>query len=246
MMQKHFSLQENLDFLSDFDYDSAEYRDFKERCYKASVLTKHELKKAFPSCDILYELELLGVERYSKQFTIAIDFVNCLDLILAVLTGCSMESVQALDNYEKVSRDMLTFRLEDSETVPLSSIIELDPKIKIWFTALIYANRDKDDSMDLKDTVYNVLYEFYSAVMDLLEKIKNYVGGVLSDAEGIVYRSKSYSSIILSADSPFPDEYITLEFEKDGKAYQKDVRVFTFTKGEYARKVGAGELEYIM
>lgn len=246
MMQKHFTLSENLDFLSDIDYGTKEYKEFKERCYKASVLKKHKLKTAFPSCDALYELELLGIERYSKQYTIAIDFVDCLDFILAALTGCSIESVQALEDYKKVSRDMLTFRLEDSETVPLSSIVELDINIKLWFTGLIFENRSKDDSSDLKDTVYSVLYEFYSAVMGLLERIKNYVGGVLSDADGIVYRSKSYSSIILSADSPFPDECITLEIEKDGKVYHKDVKVFTFTKGEYSRKVGAGEIEYIM
>lgn len=245
IQSRAFILEGNLDFLNDYEFDTQEFKDFKERCYIAASMPERKYNNILGSCDSHYELEILGLGKYTKRYVIVIDFADCLDIILAKLTGCSIEAVRELDDYAKVSKDMLTFKLEDSETVPLSSIIGLDQKIKTWFTSLIYANRNSDDSNDLKDTVYNVLYEFYSCVVSTLEDIKDYVAGSLSISTNTVYRSKSYSSIILTSDSPFPDDCITIEIASKGKIYKKDIKVYTLQKGEYAEKVGAGEIEYI-
>lgn len=240
---RKFQLERSLAPLDEIESDLPEFKKYKEACYGWQGGKREYGDIIGNFYDPWYDLELLGVARYAKSYTVVVDFSECLDIILSVISGCDPQSIRKLKNYSQISKELLNFELTDSTQIPITDLIDLDKELTRWFNELIYAKRSYLCSADLQDAAYSVLFSFYSEILGTLEHMKDYVGTYLGDLglPNTVYRSKSKSSILVSTDTRLEQESeIVLRYGE----YTSTAKCYCFKPFEYAQLLGGGLIEH--
>lgn len=185
-------------------------------------------------CDSHFLLEAMGVGRDCKKYTIIYDMSNCLDYILHRLTGCSIDKVRQIKNYNEVSKGILTLNFEALENVTLGDILAIDPKITEWLISLIDnivsgSNLTEGEIMDL------LLLRFYRTILQEANSIKSYVIMYIRRHFSAVVRSKFLCGMLASSDVA-PDTVITLTDNTKDNVEDYDMQIYVLESGEFFTK----------
>lgn len=244
IMTRGFQLDKQLTYLNEIKSDSDNFLKYREECFKTAETTRNYSNIISNNYDSHFNLELLGIAKYTRQYTVVVDLSESLDLILSILSNCELEAIRKLNNYTKVSKDILNFELEQSEKISITDIIDLDRNLSRWFNSLTYRKRGSICAVDLQDATYSILFSFYTELQNALEQTKDYIGTFLQKVglPGSVYRSKSKAAIIVSSDVILDDDEPLL-LGYNGKV--SEVKCYCLKPFEYAERLGGGSIEYI-
>lgn len=244
IMTRGFQLDKKLAYLNDIKSESDVFQKYKERCFQTIKEERKYKNLLANNYDSHFQLELLGIAKYTRSHTVVIDLSESLDFLLSILSNCDPESIRKLNNYVKVSKDILNFDLDQSEQIPITDIIDLDRNLSRWFNELTYKKRGSLCTVDLQDAAYSILFSFYSELQSTLERTKDYIGTYLQKAglPGSVYRSKSKTAIIVSSDIILDkDEVLQLGYN----GFTTTVKYYCLKPFEYAERLGDDTIEYI-
>ena len=188
-------------------------------------------------CDNLWELEMLGLGEFSKKYTVCIDFSQALDYAMEIAFNCAREECRKIQNYTSVSRMMMNFDFTGASEkfgVLFDGSEELS-RIYVKILAEInndvtYANSTQDEKMSY------IVFRFYSSILQTISNIKNYVATALqAENRGkIVYRSKTFSTVIMTSDFPIDEKLIlSCNGRKDYEVYIRSYTDFAWAKERY-------------
>lgn len=162
--------------------------------------------------DSLFELEAMGLSMYSKEYQVILDFSNHLDYILHRMTGCNPDNINRLPNYHDVSYALLNYDFSRINDLNISVLFGLDPKLDQKFEEI--AKDVKEQCDDVGDSLtQKIAYTFLTGVLDTIVPIRDYVAiyvkqrGAGTKGE-IKYRSKNFSSALLTSSSPFVEDIL--------------------------------------
>lgn len=208
--------------------------------YKSSIMDAVNKEREYSGIgtnlsDSKLELELLGTGRYSKEYTVVIDMSNCLDYILHRLTGCSMESIRSMKDYDRVSYSLLNLRTDLCPNVNYSVLCNLDPLLDKYI-ADKYVNLKEQygDSMSDDEILGEWVYYLYLDIYNEVNSIKSYaMAAIKQEIPSLVYRSKGFTTFVGSADEPCD---ATLTLHQDGFS-NCDIHVKSYKFCEYIKEV---------
>ena len=192
-------------------------------------------------CDSVWELEALGLGEYSKEYSVIIDLSQALDLIMQLEFQCSREECRSMKNYEGVSRSLMNFDFRDSSEKFGVLFFESNVMSKAYVQIFKgveenpqYSNCTQDEKMSY------FVYEFYSRILNRASEIKDYIVADLQKKYPgqIIYRSKSFSSAIMTSSIKLDGELTLSLWEKED--YTLNIR--SYKRYEWAREVMINEL----
>lgn len=162
------------------------------------------------SCDSLFEVEALGIGQYCMEYQVLIDMSDYLDYALHRLCGCSTEAIRKIPNYHEISYALLNFDFSNlpSEEFTFNSLLGADQRLDMYFRDLsesIYSG----SVLSIDEASIQVAYKFYDELLSRLCEVKDYVAIYLSkrigDAHSGAYRSKNFSTSIVSSKYMAPE-----------------------------------------
>ena len=161
-----------------------------------------EYKRKFEcSYDTHFALEALGIGTNCKNSTLIIDFGDKLDYVLHRITGCSMENVRKLADYDKISRSILSADYKNLQNIKVSDITSLDEKIAAWTNELLSVIADLTDLSD-SEKLSLFLFRFYGTLIREVNTLKNYVMMfIYHKFDNVVIRSKSLCCMLATTDN---------------------------------------------
>lgn len=135
--------------------------------------------------DSHYLIERLGLSKTSRNYIIEIDFENCLDLVLSIVSGCNIESFRNLSNYDRISKSLLNLKDLD---IPLNTLIFLDSNLDNY----IYKFNNGCEEFCIRELLKDILDNFTNCL--------KYIGFYLqSSLDGVVFKSINRSKIVLTS-----------------------------------------------
>lgn len=181
--------------------------DFK-RIYKSILDFKY---------DSAFDIEMLGVERYSKKYSVLFSLQDSLDFILNQLCGVDTELVRRIPNYQRISRGLLNINVEMLGQANFGELIGIDPRLdnyiaKIDASALNYA-----------DFILKFFGEITECCNALLHKLAmQYQCLSKGNGNNLSLKSKNISSVAFASEIPVND---AMEIKEDYfiiiKSYEK-------------------------
>ena len=218
VLTRVFKPVRNVDCLRGLHYESRHFKntvqeaDFLYKNYEIICTTRYEHLTRLAAMDKMHTLELLGVGRYAKPYTVQLDFKDELAYFLHLLSGCKVENIRTIENYKQLSRSLLTYDQAALERFNITALMGIDPALDSFFVVLlgdVSCNR-KHAIWTMEDVTNEFVYKFYITLMDCVSETRDYVAVYMcSRSNGqMVYRSKSYSDAILSSNDAFTEPVI--------------------------------------
>lgn len=93
--------------------------------------------------DYFFELDAMGVEKYSNDYIVVISTCDSLDLVLNRLCGADMNKIRNIDNYQLLSRALITGDLNLLSNIELKSLLNIDENLDSFLISRYSASRDK-------------------------------------------------------------------------------------------------------
>lgn len=159
--------------------------------------------------DSLFEVEALGIANNGQPYVLVADYSSCLDYILHRLYGCKISDIRAIDDYDRISKAILSYDFKNASDIPLSRLILASDELSTYFASLAYES--KDEILECNDRISWMAYQFYKDVLSTLGFIKFYTTVVLCNSfmslagrKGII-RSTSFSKIAAASSVMFND-----------------------------------------
>ena len=150
-----------------------------------------------------------------------IDFSQCLDLALSLLTGCDPASFRNMVDYEKISEAILTLDTQNLD-IPIQSFTAVDPKVTSFLIDL--ANKNT--------TEFTFIRALLSSILATMSKILKYVAFSLQRNTPAIVRSISKQSIVLTTYKEFTDDLLELEYTcSDNNEYKYSLSICQKLKG---------------
>lgn len=140
--------------------------------------------------DSHFMFELFGISERSNEYIYSVDILDRLDLVIASLTGASIDNIRNLENYSEVSKNLLSMNLSKVD-LTLLDLAKLDENIAKYIEGL-YSSGFTDDSELTKEFIKSILYNQQSILC--------YVGYLFQDTKSLALqvRSLGYGRIILT------------------------------------------------
>ena len=161
--------------------------------------------------DSAYPLEVLGICDYQKKHLITLDFSECLPLIFAMLTNCNYKTFSNIPNFNLISQEILTLRINKCENIPFSTFLNKDSYFDQWFARIVKSNVSESD--DIENDALEILCNFMHEVTLCLEIVKDYACLYVANSVSGVYRSKTMASGLITTDSILDNDVIELRLE---------------------------------
>lgn len=182
-------------------------------------------------CDNLFELELLGVGKYAKEYTVVLDFSERLDYVLHCMYGCPTRDVRRMPGYLEVSKALLNYRIDDMPEINFSALFSLSDKIVEDFNK---SAENFSDCYSIEEQMSLTVFEFYQKLLFTVGNMKDYVMSVYTTRQPkntFVYRSKSYAAAVATSSIQIED-VIVLKNEgvEDCEIPIKSYRTFEWAK----------------
>lgn len=168
--------------------------DYKESKIIEKIKTPRKMINYFGcTIDSHFLFELFGVSKRSNEYIYSIDILDRLDIVLATLTGASTENVRKLDDYLKISRNLLSMNLS-KVNITLLDLARLDDNIAKYIEGL-YNSGFTDDAELTKEFIKSLLYNQQSILC--------YIGYLFQDTKSlsVQVRSLGYGRLILTSTS---------------------------------------------
>lgn len=212
-------IPETLDGLPD-----TKVKAYKDKIVALSKTPRRYQKVGNASCDNLWELELLGLGMYTKEYVAVIDFSQALDFILEVTFGCNRQRVREIQNYEEISYRLMNYDVDGAANTFNEIFNEDDIAVHVYATVMkkVY-EKSGGAELSMDERLSCFVYNFYTEILESVGAIKNYIGVYLQmrNTGNIAYRSKTFSSVILTANEPIEDIVVHM---KDGIEYEVPVK----------------------
>lgn len=206
---------------------------YKQEVVEALSQNRNYIKMCGGSCDNLFSLELLGIEKNSQQYMILADLGNCLDYILHLLSGCSMQNIRNIPNYEAVSNAILNNQFDKLHDITYSILMGIDPDLDRYFEQLYWKINEELDVQNRTDKVIlqKFIVVFHSQLLRKLQVVKAYIMAFLrSKDETFRYKSKTFAASLGTSAYRLQDTEVTLT---NTNCEDYKITLQTFGKYEY-------------
>lgn len=189
--------------------NTAQEAEFLYKNYEIICTTRYEHLTKISAMDKMHTLELLGIGRYARTYTVLFDFKDELAFFLHLLSGCKMENIKSIKNYQQLSRSLLTYDQAALEQFNITTMMGLDSALDSFFVILLgnVSCNQKHSFCTMEDITNEFVYKFYITLMDCVSETRDYVAAYICNrSDGrVVYRSKGYSDAVLSSDAVFTE-----------------------------------------
>lgn len=206
--------------------DSAVLQQFRLHIIELTEKPRQYMHIGSAGSDNLWELEMLGICKYARRYTMVLDFSDALDYILELTFGCDREAIRNIENYQNISKQLMTYNLAESEEkfgVLFNN--EVMKKVYLRFMSAIN-NNIALTQLSQDERLAMMVYTFYKDVLEKVADLRDYiVSYILCENKGdTVFRSKTFSSAIISSSKEY-DTSIVINY--DGHAsYTIPVRYY--------------------
>lgn len=192
-------------------------------------------------CDSLWKLEALGLGRYTRDYVIVIDFSEALDLFMELEFGCDRQDCRNIHHYSGVSRSLMNFDFSGSSEKFGVLFFESEMMTKAYLQ--LFEEIEENASMincTQDEKMSHFVFKFYSRILQRAADVKDYIVCDLQKQYpgSLIYRSKNYSSAIITSDVPLDDELIL--HLRNGEDYK--VKIHTYKRYEWIREGIVDEL----
>lgn len=163
--------------------------------------------------DNLYDLEVLGVGEYAKQYQIVLSFEDCLDYFLHVVSGCNQEVVRSIPHYHEISMAMLGLKEINSEyDVTFDSLFGIDKKLDEYFISVQKSLCEQAQEVG-EALIDRLAFEIVRPMLSEIHGIQNYLISCISASRGLyedhaVCRSRDFATLVLTSDVPITEDLI--------------------------------------
>lgn len=202
----------------------------KFNSFKEKILSEITAKKVYCNycgsvgIDNKFELELLGCEKYSKKFIYLLDLSNSFDLVMHLLTGCSVSAVRGIPDYSRVSKSFLLCDEETVVDVDFSSLFGLDSKIEEYFSKLYDKVKLMYSGLSCDELLERFVVVFHNDVLNLVDSIIAYIMCYLSREDSdFVFKSKRLSLAVGTSTSNGINDLLV---ELDGVQYPVALKIY--------------------
>lgn len=233
---RRYKQQYSLDPVDKIESNDKVFLAYRERLHKLALQEKEEHAVSNLKADSHADLELLGIAEYARTYTVVLDFSQTLDFVLSEVTGCKQELIRAIPEYENISYAMFNGDFSSVSNVGFASIMGVDSKLDDFLKRIIIENYDAQDTHDVSDITMMVLFDFYGRITAFIQKMKNYVATALNYcgfSTNIIYRSKTYSSIILTSNTAVKEDILI-----NGEHGSTVITPQNYRMYEYAKRLG--------
>lgn len=205
-----------------------------DRCVALQQQKREYTFQAGGAKDSLFTLELLGVGAYCKQYTVVIDFSYALDYVLHRLSGCSINNIHKMDNYDEISFNIMNLNFRKLHNINFSVLFVLDDELAKYLNNLLQKVSGEYSSHN--KIINEFCLQFYQEIIREVTKIKDYCMIYVKNlyANQVVYRSKSYAASVATSSVPINEE---LELIMDGYETYK-IPIKSYACLEYAKQEG--------
>lgn len=188
--------------------------------------TREYTKRFDCSTDSHFALEAMGLGKDTKQFIVMIDLSSCFDYVLHRLTGCPIEAVKAIANYERVSTGFLNSNYEALQNFTIGSLMSIDNSIDDWIVRLL---REIDFINDLSDRekLNLLLSKIHRNILTETNRLKNYIAMYLrANVKQFIIRSKYLAGVIATTDTEIDTQIELIESARtDIQPYSFNLRL---------------------
>lgn len=244
--QRDFVLDEDVNKIVEhlsIDCNTEPFLKFKQEALTALQTQHSYIKMGQSSCDSHFSLELLGVGKNCEQYLILLDFSECLDYVLHLMSKCSTESVRRIPNYAAISRALLNNDFQNVNEVTYSVLMGIDPLLDKYLEDLYWEISDDCDDLVKTDELLlrRFLVSFYSKLLEQAQVIKAYIMVFLRQFDTTFrYRSKSFAASLGTSSKRYED--LNLILKNDG--YEDyHIKLQVFEKYEYIKFLTEKESE---
>lgn len=138
--------------------------------------------------DSHFIIEMMGVTTTSKRFIYVISIEECLDSILAVISGCKAENVRKMRDYDSISKALLTLDVDNMD-ISMSNFLGLDENLDSYINNI----EESDEGGFLK--------YFYSCILSYSAEVLKYIGFFMQyNLDCVSMKSMSNGKIIVASD----------------------------------------------
>ncbi len=175
-------------------------------------------------CDTAFDIEMLGIERYSKKHTVLFSLQDSLDYILYTLCGVDPKKVRAIPHYQRISRGILNVDVDLLGSRSFGDLIGIDPDLDNYIAGI---NRRSLDYADFVTNFFTALTECCNGLLhSLAMKYKCYYK---EQGISLVLKSKNISSVVFSSEIPVNDEMQLLD--------NYFIKINSYTKRNYINHI---------
>lgn len=175
-------------------------------------------------CDTAFEIEMLGVERYSKKHTVLFSLQDSLDYVLHILCGVDPSKVRKIPHYQRLSRGILNVDVDLLDELSFGHLIGIDEKLDKYIAGV---NRKSFDYADFVTKFFTELTECCNGLLHTLAmKYKCYYK---EQGINLALKSKTITSVAFSSDVSISDEMQIME--------DYFIKINSYTKKRYINHV---------
>lgn len=153
------------------------------------------------SVDSHFEYEMLGLSLTKLNFPYTISLENHLDLVLNFLCNSSIDKVRNMNNYEKISKAIMTLDLDNLD-IKFEEFFNIDDNLNKYMEGLLSLNKNELDTVKM----------FFCNILGTADNILKGIGFFLQGKGKVKVLSFSYGKIIIGCKEQFKE---TLEIYKD-------------------------------
>lgn len=229
--QRKFILDDSVDAIkSHFEIEckNKAFLDFKNEVYAALMSQRYYSHLGKSYCDNLFTLELLGVEKNSKKYVILLDFSDCLDYIIHLLTNCSIDNIRNIPNYSIISRAFLNNDFTELGDTTWDVLMNKDPILDKYLENLYWELSDgcedavKTDELLLRKFIFH----FHSRLLEQVKVVKAYIMAYLRTIDStFLYKSNSYAASIGTSSNYLEDTELLLK-NNGSPDYKINLQIF--------------------
>lgn len=152
--------------------------------------------------DYFFELDAMGVEKYSNEYTIVISTCDSLDLVLNHLCGVDMNKIREIDDYQRISRALITGDTDLMSNLELSKLLNIDEKLDSFLISRYSASRDKFEFIQSLSVL--IVEEAQYILDETMKRFRTYYDQCVG--KKIVLRCMSCSQLVCGVNDPIDYE----------------------------------------
>lgn len=241
MIQRDFKLKYSLAPIMELQINSEEFEKFKSRISNLADKVRHYTRIGGICQDSHFELELLSVAEYSKEYTTVIDFSDCLDFMLACFVDCKQENIRKIDNYEQISNAIMNCNFRNAESIPLTELLLCDAKIAQRFDQINMESADILTDANHEYAMLSYINNFFNHLTKKIYELESYCATAIAfDYDGAL-RSRSYGQIIVSCSKLLEDGLVVDYTTECGNTISMSPKIKVFRRYEYANWAYGGD-----
>lgn len=142
--------------------------------------------------DAYFELDAMGIEKYSNTYSLIASTCDSLDLVLNQLCGADIGRVRSIPNYKLISRALITGDPDLVGFVEINSLLNVDDNLDNYLVSG-YAMA-KSPQEFIQNLATNIAYKAQVILDEIMQRFRTYYHDKYKDS--IVLRGMSSSKLV--------------------------------------------------